>query len=589
MAFLAPGDQARAGLGDDGITDHQPARGRGVGAAHVAAARPAQGPSPTTCRTGNDDVALFEIGHVFRRPASPDARACPTSASTSPSASPARRRPARCSVWWALGGAPRPRRRDAAGRRRRRACTRPASADIVGRRRGRRRRRRGRSRRARGLRRSPSGWPGSRSTSAACSTCRTANGRFVPFSRFPSSDIDLAFEVPDDVPAAPMSTPPSRGAGEELLVDVEPVRRLPRRRGRRGDPQPRLPAAVPGAGPHPHRRRGRRRSPAAHCRRRAGRACEAAGLWTRPRRLPPRPPAPASAAPSPRGRSSSAPGSCVAGIGAYLFLAIAARALGPSEYAPLAVLWALVWIVGPGFFLPVEQEVGRALADRRSRGIGARPVLRRAATLAAGLLGIVLVFTASCPRSWSSTSSTASGSSSSASPWPCAGPAAPTWAAAPAAASAGSDPTASSSAATSALRALLCATPCRRRRGDRRVVRARLRLRADHRRPGDHGPPAQRRHRRPRGEVERALQRHGGAPRGIADDGGPRERRDRRRPAPRHRTPRATRRGSSRPGCRSPGSRCSCSRPCRRRYCPSCRASPAPGASTTSARACGGS
>jgi O-antigen/teichoic acid export membrane protein len=98
--------------------------------------------------------------------------------------------------------------------------------------------------------------------------------------------------------------------------------------------------------------------------------------------------------PLPEGTFLVGAGVCVAGIGAYLFLAIAARALGPEQYAPLAVLWALVWIVGPGFFLPVEQEVARALADRRSRGIGARPVLRRAATLAAALLGIVLLFTA---------------------------------------------------------------------------------------------------------------------------------------------------------------------------------------------------
>ena len=43
LPFLAPGDLERSGLPGDGIDDHQPARGRGVRAAHVAAARPAQG------------------------------------------------------------------------------------------------------------------------------------------------------------------------------------------------------------------------------------------------------------------------------------------------------------------------------------------------------------------------------------------------------------------------------------------------------------------------------------------------------------------------------------------------------------------
>ena len=98
--------------------------------------------------------------------------------------------------------------------------------------------------------------------------------------------------------------------------------------------------------------------------------------------------------PLPEGTFVVGAGVIVAGLGAYIFLALAARQLGPDEYAPLAVLWALVWIVGPGFFLPVEQEVARALADRRARRLGARPVLRKAAILGSGLLAIVLLVTA---------------------------------------------------------------------------------------------------------------------------------------------------------------------------------------------------
>ena len=98
--------------------------------------------------------------------------------------------------------------------------------------------------------------------------------------------------------------------------------------------------------------------------------------------------------PLPEGTLLVGAGVVTAGLGAFIFLAVAARALGPDEYAPLAVLWALVWIIGPGFFLPVEQEVARALADRRARGLGSRPVVRRAAMLAVGLLGIVLAVTA---------------------------------------------------------------------------------------------------------------------------------------------------------------------------------------------------
>ena len=50
-------------------------------------------------------------------------------------------------------------------------------------------------------------------------------------------------------------------------------------------------------------------------------------------------------------------------------LVLSARALGHEAYAPLSVLWALVFLVGPGFFLPIEQEIGRALAARRSASV----------------------------------------------------------------------------------------------------------------------------------------------------------------------------------------------------------------------------
>jgi len=81
----------------------------------------------------------------------------------------------------------------------------------------------------------------------------------------------------------------------------------------------------------------------------------------------------------------------VAGASAYGFLVIAARALGPAEYAPLSVLWALALLAGPGFFLPLEQEVASAMAARRARGEGGGPVFRKAATLGLGLLAALVV------------------------------------------------------------------------------------------------------------------------------------------------------------------------------------------------------
>jgi O-antigen/teichoic acid export membrane protein len=81
----------------------------------------------------------------------------------------------------------------------------------------------------------------------------------------------------------------------------------------------------------------------------------------------------------------------VSGLSAYAFLSVTSHALTPEEYAPLGLLWTVVFLVGPGFFLPVEQEVSRALAERRAQGFGGGPLLRRAAMLTGGLLGVLLV------------------------------------------------------------------------------------------------------------------------------------------------------------------------------------------------------
>lgn len=94
--------------------------------------------------------------------------------------------------------------------------------------------------------------------------------------------------------------------------------------------------------------------------------------------------------PLPEGTLSVGAGLIVSGITSYGFLAISARALGPEKYAPLGVLWALTYVVCPGVFLPLEQEVGRALSSRRAKDLGGGPLIRRAA-LAGGVAAAVLI------------------------------------------------------------------------------------------------------------------------------------------------------------------------------------------------------
>jgi O-antigen/teichoic acid export membrane protein len=89
--------------------------------------------------------------------------------------------------------------------------------------------------------------------------------------------------------------------------------------------------------------------------------------------------------PLPAGTIPVATGLALAGLMQYGFLVVAARALGQARFAPLSVFWALLFVCGPGFFLPLEQETGRAIAARRVRGEGGRPIVERAAVIGAAL------------------------------------------------------------------------------------------------------------------------------------------------------------------------------------------------------------
>lgn len=85
-------------------------------------------------------------------------------------------------------------------------------------------------------------------------------------------------------------------------------------------------------------------------------------------------------------------GLVVAGITAYAFQILSFRSLSKADYAALNALWVFVFVLAPGFFLPLEQEVGRAVADRRARGDGGGPVVRRAALLGLALTsGLAIV------------------------------------------------------------------------------------------------------------------------------------------------------------------------------------------------------
>ena len=95
--------------------------------------------------------------------------------------------------------------------------------------------------------------------------------------------------------------------------------------------------------------------------------------------------------PLPSGTLAVGSGLIVGGITAYAFLSISAHVLDENASAPLAAIWAVMFTVAPGFFMPVEQEVSRALASRGARGQGAGPLVKRATALGVGLLAILIV------------------------------------------------------------------------------------------------------------------------------------------------------------------------------------------------------
>ncbi|MAT06326.1 MAG: hypothetical protein CL424_14910 [Acidimicrobiaceae bacterium] len=82
----------------------------------------------------------------------------------------------------------------------------------------------------------------------------------------------------------------------------------------------------------------------------------------------------------------------IAGIATYAFFIIGEQALGSEEaFQPIVSLWFATFSLAPGFFLPLEQEMGRALSHRKAQGQGGLPVVKRLVMLGGIIVGLVLV------------------------------------------------------------------------------------------------------------------------------------------------------------------------------------------------------
>ena len=98
----------------------------------------------------------------------------------------------------------------------------------------------------------------------------------------------------------------------------------------------------------------------------------------------------------PEGTVAVGGGLVVNGLTAYAFITLASRDLGAEAYTPVGLLWALSFLLGPGFFQPLEQETARVIAGRPADRL--RSVVRPAAILGGSLaLGLTLVAAVSAP------------------------------------------------------------------------------------------------------------------------------------------------------------------------------------------------
>lgn len=83
----------------------------------------------------------------------------------------------------------------------------------------------------------------------------------------------------------------------------------------------------------------------------------------------------------PEGTYAVGAGLIVSAITAYVYVIVSLNSLSGGAAAAFSAFWAVIFVAGPGFFLPLEQEVARAIADRRAQGLGGGPLVHRAARL----------------------------------------------------------------------------------------------------------------------------------------------------------------------------------------------------------------
>ena len=101
----------------------------------------------------------------------------------------------------------------------------------------------------------------------------------------------------------------------------------------------------------------------------------------------------------PEGTISIAAGMGIGAITSYVSVILINGAVGGDRaYAGFGAFWSLIFVVGPGLFLPLEQEIARGVSHRLAKHDGSKPFLRLAFSIAL-LIGIAVagIFAAFSP------------------------------------------------------------------------------------------------------------------------------------------------------------------------------------------------
>jgi len=96
----------------------------------------------------------------------------------------------------------------------------------------------------------------------------------------------------------------------------------------------------------------------------------------------------------PRGTFAIGSGMGIGAITGYIVVIAVNHSVGDRQYAGFGAFWSLIFVVGPGLFLPLEQEISRAISHRAAREDGSANLLKLVLIMAATLALVVCLIAA---------------------------------------------------------------------------------------------------------------------------------------------------------------------------------------------------